>query len=274
MRKLFLIAATIILLSSCVYHSPFSEEPLFSAMGGDGDIVVTIDAAKLRRGGLSYLLPSSVLTDRAERISLSLGSDVYGAFEGDFGYAIVDAAFNWSPDWKMMDSSERYYRSRSMQLEAAVPVSGVLLFTNGSYLDALSKLIDSRALVIPPVISALMESSLAAVYTRNAAAAADLGFGLTEDVADNIDEMVFLFDEKDGGLALSGWFDMDSQSSSRALLTVLRNEMVKSIRERGERPDFSALSSYHVQDGDRVILSDIDVDVETVRGFVSQLEVF
>ena len=274
MRKFLLIAVSLILLSSCVFHSPFSEETLFSAMGGDGDIAVTIDAGKVRSGELSSLLPSSMLTDRADLISISLGSDVYGAFEGDYGYSIVDAALNWSPDWKMMDEDDRYYRSRSMGIEAAVPVSGVLLFSTGSYLDALSRLIDSRRTVIPPVTAAMMESSLAAIYTQNAEAVVDLGFGITEDVADNIDEIVLLFDEKDGALALSGWIDMDTPSSAKALLTVLRNELVKSIRKKGERLDFAALSAYYTQDGDKVILSDLDVDIESVRAVISRLEVF
>ena len=57
-------------------------------------------------------------------------------------------------------------------------------------------------------------------------------------------------------------------------MTVLRNELLKSIRERGERPDFAALSSYYTQDGDKVILAGIDIDAESVRGILSRLEVF
>ena len=274
MRKFLLIALTALLLASCVYQSPFKEEALFSSMGGDGDVVVTIDARRVKEGALSSILPSSVLIDRSDRISVSIGRSVYGALEGNFGYAIVDAALAWSPDWKLMDEDDRYYRSRSSGLEAAVPVSGVLLFSSESYRDAQSRLIDDRRAVISPVTSALMESSLAALYTRSAEAAVGMGIGITEDVADNIDEMVFLFDEKGAGLVLSGWIDMDSSSSARALVTVLRNELLKSIRERGERPDFAALSSYYTQDGDKVILAGIDIDAESVRGILSRLEVF
>ena len=159
-------------------------------------------------------------------------------------------------------------------MEAAVPVSGALVFSSESYLDAVSSLISSRRTVIPPATSAMMNASLAALYTRNAEAAVKAGVGITADVADNIDEIVLFFNEGDGALLVSGCIDMDSSSSARALLTVLRNELVKSIRERGERPDFAALSSYYTQDDDLVILSYISIDIESVRGFISQLEVF
>ena len=275
MRKLFLILLSVIVLSSCVYRSPFSDEPLFAAMGGDGDIVLTIDTKRVREGDFSSLIPQSVIFDRADRVSVSLGEDrYYGALEGNFGYAIVDAALAWSPEWKQIDDGERYYRSRRTGMEAAVPVSGALVFSSESYLDAVSSLISSRRTVIPPATSAMMNASLAALYTRNAEAAVKAGVGITADVADNIDEIVLFFNEGDGALLVSGCIDMDSSSSARALLTVLRNEFVKSIRERGERPDFASLSSYYTQDDDLVILSDISIDIESVRGFISQLEVF
>ena len=270
MRRLFLIVSAIVLLSSCAYHSPFTDEPLFSSMGGDGDIVVTLDMERAKEGCLSASIPSSPVTDRAERLSLSIGTESYGAVEGDFGYALVNAYFDWSSGWKKAAGDERYYVNRSLGMEAAVPESGVLLFSMGDYRHALSRLIEERPLVIPPSTSSLMSSALGAVYTRNAYAVVPMGLGITDEVADNIDEIIILLDEGEDGLIVSGWIDMDSPSSAKALLTVLRNELLRSIRERGERPDFSVLSSYYSQNGDKVVLSGIEIDTESVEAIVSR----
>ena len=275
MRKLLLVLVAIVLLSSCVYRSPFEDGELFATMGGRDDLVVTVDLARARDEGLSSLIPESVITDRSDRLSVSISPDsIYGAAEGNFGYASVNAFFDWVPDWRRNDGDLRYYQSRSTGLEAAVPESGVLLFSTASYVDAYSSLIERRVPVIDSDTGLLMESSLAAVYTRNADMVVDLGLGITADVADNIEEMVFLLDPCDGSLCISGWIDMDSPSAARALVTLLRNELIKGMRERGEKPDFKALSSLYSQDGDKVRLSSVEVEEDQVGAILSTLEEF
>ena len=149
MRKLLLSILIAVLLSSCVYRSPFEDGELFSSMGGEGDLVVTVDLEKVREEGLSSLIPQSVITDRSDRLSVSISPGaVYGAAEGNFGYASVNAFFDWVPDWRRSEGDLRYYQSRSTGLEAAVPESGVLLFSTESYQDAYSALIERRVPVI------------------------------------------------------------------------------------------------------------------------------
>lgn len=275
MRKLLLSILIAVLLSSCVYRSPFEDGELFSSMGGEGDLVVTVDLEKAREEGLSSLIPQSVITDRSDRLSVSISPGaVYGAAEGNFGYASVNAFFDWVPDWRRSEGDLRYYQSRSTGLEAAVPESGVLLFSTESYQNAYSALIERRVPVIADDIVPLMASSLASLYTRNAESVIDLGFGITEDVADNIEEIVFLLDAHDGSFYISGWIDMDSPSAARALVTLLRNELIKGMRERGEKPDFKALSSLYSQDGDKVRLSSVKVEDDQVGAVLSTLEEF
>ena len=275
MRKIFLILLSVILLSSCVYRSPFEDGAVFASMGGEEDLVITIDMARAKESSISELLPSSVITERSDRLSVSVSSSsFYGAAEGNFGYASVNAFFDWVPDWRRSEGDLRYYTSRSSGLEAAVPESGVLLFTSSSYPDVYDALIERRIAVIDRETEALMNSSLAAMYTRNAALLSDLGLGITENVADNIEEVVFLFEDGAGSLSLSGWLDMDSPSSARTLVTVLRNELIQGIRERGERPDFQALSKLYYQEGDKVMLSSVTVSAGQVESMLSILEEF
>ncbi len=275
MRKILLAILIAVTLSSCVYRSPFEDGELFSLMGGDGDLVVTVDLKRAREDGLSSLIPPSVITERSDRISVSISpGSVYGAAEGNFGYASVNAFFDWVPDWRRSDGGLRYYQSRSTGLEAAVPESGVLLFSTASYPDAYFSLMERRVPVIDGGTGLLMAFSLAALYTRNAESVIDLGFGITESVADNIEEIVLFLDASDGSFYISGWIDMDSPSASRALVTLLRNELIKGMRERGEKPDFKVLSSLYSQDGDKVRLSSVKVEDDQVGAVLSTLEEF
>ena len=85
---------------------------------------------------------------------------------------------------------------------------------------------------------------------------------------------MFLLDAHDGSFYISGWIDMDSPSAARALVTLLRNELIKGMRERGEKPDFKALSSLYSQDGDKVRLSSAKVEDDQVGAVLSTLEEF
>lgn len=274
MRKLLpLLSLAVILLFSCTYRSPYAESEIFSAMGGNGELVVTVNLDKARNAGFSSLLPDSEIIDRSDRISISIADDIYGVAEGNFGYTLVNAFFNWSSDWKRVGEDPVYYRGRTMDFEAAVAKSGILLFSSSSYEEAYSSLIDNRRTAIDAETATLMASSIIAAYTTDAEKIVPFDMGITADVADNIERLVFLFDGMDGKLYLSAWIDMDTSSSARALATFFRNELLKSVRERGERPDYALLSSMCVQDGNTVRLSGMEVSLD-LDSLLSHLEVF
>ena len=60
------------------------------------------------------------------------------------------------------------------------------------------------------------------------------------------------------GYRIEGTIDMDSEESARTLVTILRNELIKTIRSQGGRPDFQSLAGVFASDGDKVL---IDYDI-------------
>ena len=130
-RKLLSIAMLAMVLASCVHESPFRSEYYFQALGRSGEIVITADTRN--SGILSGLVPEEIY-GRSDRISAAIDGDgnIYGGAEGDFGYAGVNALLDWAPGFRKVDSEPFYFQSRSVSLEAAVPESGILLFSSSS----------------------------------------------------------------------------------------------------------------------------------------------
>ena len=69
MRKsLIILLLSVLVLSGCVHHSPYTSEYYFQAMGDEGELVVTLDAESIKDSSLD--VESNVILDRSERISV------------------------------------------------------------------------------------------------------------------------------------------------------------------------------------------------------------
>lgn len=256
-----------IVLSSCVHDSPFRTEQYFQAMGREGEFVLTVNTRSWNI--LDGVLPAAVL-ERTDRLSVALESDggIYGGAEGNFGYTGVNAVLDWSPDFRLVDGDLRYFQSRSVSLEAAVPRSGILLFSSSSYPQAYAATISDRAKYIDDALALEMAGHDGAVYAAKPSSIPDAGIAIPDETARKIDRLMLLFDEEDSRIHITGWIDMDSESSARTLSTLLRNELLKSIRQKGEKPDFSVLSGYFTCKGDTVYIDYPEMDRSAVEAMV------
>ena len=115
--------------------------------------------------------------------------------------------------------------------------------------------------------AAEMASHDAAVYMNHPASIPDIGIEIPDETARKIEKAVLLFDDDGESGYLTGWLDMDSASSARTLSTLLRNELLKGIRQRGEKPDFAVLSGYFRPDGDILYIDYPGID----RGMVEAM---
>ena len=264
MKKLLFIAVLAFVLASCVHESPFRSEYYFQAMGRSGEIVITVDTRE--SGILSGFLPGEI-HGRADRISAAIDCEgnVYGGAEGNFGYAGVNALLDWAPEFRKVDGEPFYFQSRSVSMEAAVPESGILLFSSESYPKAYALTISDRELQIDYETAQEMASHDLSVYMNHPASIPDIGFEVTDETADKIEKALLHFDDDGETGYLTGWIDMDSPSSARTLSTLFRNELLKGIRQRGEKPDFAVLSGYFRAEGDILYIDYPGIDREMVE---------
>lgn len=263
-RRLLPILILMLVLTSCMHQSPFRSEYYFQAMGREGDIVIAVNDCSL----LSGFLPDEII-GRAERISAVVNADggIYGGAEGDFGYTGINALLDWAPEFRKVDGDPFYFQARSSSFEAAVPESGLLLFSSVSYPEAYALTVSDRSLVIDDRTAAEMASHDAAVYMNHPASIPDIGMEIPDETARKIEKAVLLFDDDGESGYLTGWLDMDSASSARTLSTLLRNELLKGIRQRGEKTDFAVLSGYFRPDGDILYIDYPGID----RGMVEAM---
>lgn len=260
-RYVFPILVSIILLSSCVHKTPFGEEYYFQAMGESSEIVVTADVEKLRDTSLDVIPDSGIgktLFDRADRVSIAMDpktldkypleiSDysLYGGFEGNYGSFVVNTALSWSKEFhKEKTDGVKYYTNGS--ISAAVPKSGILLFSFDSYKDAYDKTILNRAKLIEDEIANQMAASTASLFVRTPQTLLDLGFELPDSALKQIFTSYFMLDEVDGEIVMNGKLLMYDKSGARTMNTILRNQLLQSIKRSGEKVDLKAISNYFI----------------------------
>jgi len=207
-----ILLVAIMVLSSCVHHTPFKEEYYFQAMGESSELVLTADVDKLRNSSLDVLPDTGIgktLFDRAERVSIGLmpktvekypldisDYDVYGGFEGNYGSFTVNTALSWSKEFeKQKTDGIKYYTNGT--ISAAVPKSGLLLFSTSSYKDAYEKTFSARTKLIEDEIAAQMANSTTAFFVRTPETLLDLGFELPDTAIKQIFTSYFMIDEVD-----------------------------------------------------------------------------
>lgn len=259
MRKSLSIVFILILLftTSCVHHSPFVNEYYFQSMGSDNEIVITADIEKLKT--LETInLPKTGNVDeiikRSDRFSVAFNPkttqkypleikdyDYYGAFEGNFGKGLINTALNVATNLKKVsEDGVKYYTNG--EISVASPINGIVLFSTSSYTDTLKETILEREKKISDEISQKMASSTIAVFVNRPETLLDLGFEMPQTTLKQIKECVLLLDETDGILSLSGDLIMWDESGARTMNTLLKNQLIQSIKKSGEKLDVKAIS--------------------------------
>ncbi len=258
-RLVFPILIISVLFSSCVHHSPFEEEYYFQAMGESSELVVTTDVNKLEESSLNVLPDSGIgkpLVDRADRISVSLmpktfdkyplevsDYDISGGFEGNFGAFTVNTALSWADGFdKVKEDGVKYYTNGTVS--AAVPKSGILLFSTSDYLDVYKRTFSERIKLIEDEIAKEMAGSAVALFVRTPQTLLDLGFEFPDTVIKQIYTSYFMLDDIDGNVVMNGKLVMFDNGGARAMNTILRNQLIQSIRRSGQKLDIKAIANY------------------------------
>ena len=269
-RYVFPILVLVLLLASCVHQTPFKSEYYFQAMGESSELVVTADVKKLEGTSLDVLPKDGIgktLIDRADRINVALDPktldkyplevsdyDIYGAFEGNYGSVTVNTALSWSKEFsKEKEDGIKYYTNGT--LSAAVPKSGLLLFSNSDYVEAYKKTFSERVKLIEDEIAAKMAASTASLFVRTPQTLLDLGFELPETALKQIYTSYFMLDEVDGKVLMSGSMIMFDKSGARTMNTILRNQVVQNIKRSGQKLDVKAISGYFSYEDDVVTIN-------------------
>lgn len=293
MRKLTLpLSLFIVLLSlvSCAHKSPIKEGYYFQALGEEGDIVVTFDVERAREERLGLVdesLFSSPILSRTDRASIALTPndvDKYpldvgefsfkGALEGDFPRVLVNTAIRYTKGFESVGDGGIYYYENG-RIESGVPKSGILLFSQDDWYDLYETTIKKRRLLIPDDIASEMASSLIALYVDKPETLMDLGFEITKTVLDKVERSVLLINKADDdSLVLSGTLIMEDEGNARTMNTILRNQLIQSIKRSGERLDVSALSHIFNYEGNVVKLDRMSVTKEMEERISSSLSLY
>lgn len=268
MRKILYLLVLSLLFISCVHKTPYQEEYYFQAMGDSSEIVVTADVNKIKDSSLDVLPEDNIVIDRSDRITVGLlpeTTDVYplpmdsyqvnGALEGNFGKLVTNTALSWSKEFvKEKEDGLKYYTNGT--IKAAVPESGIVLFTDSSYKDHYERTYLNREKLISDEIASEMASSAAALYLNTPQTLLDIGFELPDTALKKIDRCYFLIDDVDGVLYMNGRMIMVDEGSAKTMNTILRNQLLVSLRKSGEKFNVKDLAGYFNYESSVVSISD------------------
>lgn len=281
MKRFLVIPFLVLILASCVHRSPFETSYYYEALGRPGELVVTVDAAKAKDAGV--LDPSNELVKRAERVSFALEAGdedlypspadnytVYGAAEGNYGSFIVNTALSHTDGFEKVGSGDGKYYTNG-QISAGVPESGLLLFSTGSYEEAYRRTFSERQTLIPKDLASIMSQSMFSVYARDPKTVMDIGFDLPVTVLLEIESALISVDRSDDGrYLLSAVIAMRSEKSARTFNTLMRNNVVADLRRKGESLDFKTLSVMIRQEGQTVVVEDMEIGVDAVTALAGK----
>lgn len=287
-KGLLLLLIALIVLTGCTHKSPYVSPYYFQAMGDEGEIVITLDANKIKSESPSLLedmnLPS-IITDRTDRVSLSLYKDsvsetdrypalmqdfeYYGAIEGNFGSSINMALSFISEFNKVKSNKIKYYESEALSIGLAQ--KGVVLFASDDYEKAYDKTIKNRVLFISDDIAEKMHDSMLGIYTKKPKTLFDLGFELPQTVLSQMDEALIYMRKNEDKYFMYAAIGMNDKSGARALNTLLRNNVVQETRREGLTLDTKALAKIYYYDENMVYIYEKEMKDSEVELFMSKV---
>lgn len=268
MKKTLLFLSLCLLFVSCVHKTPYKEEYYFQAMGDSSEIVITADVDKLKDSSLNILPEDNEIAKRADRITVGLlpeTTEVYplpmesyainGAIEGNFGKFVTNTALSWSKEFeKEKKDGLKYYTNGSIQ--AAVPKSGILIFSDTSYKEHYERTIKNREKLISDEIAREMVGAAASLYLNTPETLLDIGFELPDTALKKIERCYFLIDDVDGQLYMNGKLMMYDESGAKTMNTILRNQLLVSLRKSGVKFNVKDLAAFFAYEGNTVSIND------------------
>ena len=285
MKKALILFALALLFCSCVHKTPYKEEYYFQAMGDSSEIVVTADVEKLKESSLDVLGEGNIITERADRITVGLlpeDTEVYplpiedyeinGAIEGNFGKLVTNTALAWSKEFeKEKEDGVKYYTNGI--IEAGVPKSGILLFSDTNYQNHYDRTYLNREKLISDEIAHDMAGAAASLYLNSPKTLLDIGFELPQTALSKISTCYFLINEREGELYMDGKLIMVDEGGAKTMNTLLRNQLLVSLRKSGVKFNVKDLAAYFTYDGVVVSINDFALQgdmAEKAQALVTQ----
>ena len=279
MKKILLSCLVFLLfLTGCVHHSPYDKEYFFQAMGEDSEIIITMDADRLKDGGYLIGYDDPLLKElikRSERVNIAFHTDTenypsqfsdysyYGGLEGNYGPLVVNNALRFNKDFEEVESDGISF-FRSDLVEAKVPRGGLLVFSSDDYPSAYQKTVKNREIYIDPTIASRLGDSVIGLYLKDPKTIIDLGFDLPQTVIQKMREAIVYILEDGSDLSLNADITMENESSARTMTTLLRNWVLFNFRKMGKRPDIQELSKKYYYEGDSVKVRNHTLTKETL----------
>ena len=263
-----LALSVIFFVTSCASRTPFQGEYWFQALGEEGELVLTADVERLRKGEGGDIVDPSLLessvASRTERISLSMVPDtdeemyplplsfftIGGAAEGSFPKFVVNSSLKFSGYRKVKEQGIVRYSGDGSSVYA--PFKDLVLFTNGDYNELYRKTVDEREKLIDDETARNMASSLFSVYVFEPETLMDIGFEIPKTVLSEMTRTCLFFDEVDGTMVMSGRIETTGDGTARALSTLFKNQIIQEKRRNGEKLDTKALSGMFATEGNVV----------------------
>lgn len=264
-RNTALALLAVLLLSSCVYTGRYDTSSL-QRLGSAGDVVVSLDAARLRQSDAAYLLDGfGEAAERVDRISLAAGEDgITGIANGLLSSTEVGTLLIWDPSFRRAEGLPRHYVDKERGISAGVPEDGIVLFTTGNYAEMQRSAFRSGPIYMPDWAYEAIVASLGGLYAQSPTSLPLPGLEIPDETLSRIEEAIILLSEGDGCFVLSGTVMMDSEQGARTLCTLLRNMLVQEIRRSGERLDVKALSGIFTYEGSIMRISGFELDYDKV----------
>jgi len=292
-KRLAHIAAwvLIVLVTGCRTTSPFIEEPFIAAMGEPTHLVVSLDVS-----ANNPLLGSALdlsgdpigqqLVDRSERVSISLydpypvgaadGQSAmadlskyrfFGGFEGNFPKFITNTALLWAPGWEKVENERtHFFKHEPSGLSAAVPRSGLLLFTNGDYMEAFDKTFAKRTDYLDAATARRLQQAMFGFYAASPQAMIDIGLAIPTTVLLQVDTLLLIVEPNpEGKIALGGTIHMKSARLANSLSILLKTSYI-SERRRNKLP-LGDMTDMFVTDGVTVNISAMEMTEMQVASF-------
>lgn len=268
MKRLALLAiAIVLLLCSCVTRSPYKEEQYFQAMGLDGQFVFTINAQLLDPTELISSEDQAVqyIASRMDRLSIALNEDssFYGAIEGNFPKVLVNSALRISSQAQKLKDSEtglKYFRLEGSEVEASIPKSGIILFSNSDVVDTYMTTMENRVKRISDEDAKKLASSQIGFYVANPKTMLDMGFEIPKTALENISNVLLVMDDN----VISVDFTLRTEELAKTFSIIIKAGYIAKLKLSGQSVDISALKEMFTQELEKVSVTGIELTQQQI----------
>lgn len=273
-KLLLLLLASVLLLTSCVTRSPFKSEHYFQAMGLDGQFVFTVNAQLLDISQFVQTDDSAIsyIADRMDRLSISMDEDnhFYGAIEGRYPKTIVNTALNFSKSATKIRDSEtglKYYKLEGSSVEASMPSSGIILFSNDSVVENYISTVKERTKMISDEDAAKLASSQLGFYVANPKTMIDMGFDIPQSALSNISNVLLVMDND----TVSIDFTLKTEELAKSFSVIIKAGYVARLKKEGQSVNISELKNMFTEELEKVSVNDMKLNEQQLSAIEAMI---